>query len=144
MGDVDTSRRADNNNPARIPLSPRCLQQRQELLHQVEHASNVQIQYLDTTRIGRVLESRSPGRARIRNQDIQLPALGLPDLLHQRDDLVRVGYVGGDAHGRTLDAGNGVELCNGLVDALRTLCLACGDDDTGGAGEEESCCGVET
>lgn len=144
MGDVDPSRRADNNNPARIPLRPRRLEQRQELLHQVEHASNIQIQYLYTTRIRRVLESRSPGRARIRNQDIQLPALGLPDLLRQRDDLVRVGYVGGDAHSTAFDPGNGVELCNGLIDALRTLCLACGDDDAGGAGEEESCCGVET
>jgi hypothetical protein len=69
--------------------------------------------------------------------------LSFPDLLHQRDDLVRVGYVGGDAHGRALDPGNGVELCDGLVDALRTLCLACSDDGVGGAGEEESGCGVE-
>ena len=66
------------------------------LLSQQENTSNIQIQNLRTCMIRRILKLRSPSRACISNEDIELSLAPL-DLINQPHDLSFCGDIGWDA-----------------------------------------------
>jgi len=65
-------------------------------------------------------------------------------LLDQFFDVLCFCYVCCYADGFAFDVGELVKARDGLVDTLCTAVLARGNYDSSGAGEEESCCSVET
>lgn len=98
------------------------------LFHQVEDTTDVQVQHLLTRPVWCRLQRSSPRRARIGNEDIEF-ILCLLDLRQQLLDAFVLADVGWNRDRAALDPGEFVEFLDGLVEALRSFCLACGYDD---------------
>ena len=113
------------------------------LLRQQKDTTNVQIQNLLARLIWSILKSASPRSTSVRNEDIQLSVL-LLDPSSQALDIVLLSAVGGNADGLALDARNGIQLVDGLVNAILSAVTASRDDDCRCAGLEEASRGVKT